>query len=277
MEKARLNDGRGIDIGEEPLGSKWKDREKVTWLDIYDRMKVDIPVGEVRGMKITKFEVKDPDDWTDADERREDIISPLEYVRMLRDNRAPQPGWYTRLSEGDQVWMSDTTAERQDHAEPVMVIGHTKAERVVINGLGIGMVLAAALSYDHVKHVDVVEADDRVIELLGPHYQNDPRVHIHHGDAVEQMRKWCSDARWDVGWTDIWPEITPVNLPQMKLFTDFYGERCGFHGNWSEDIVKRDVWDNRYIEKANLEYLTEADRAAFESDDEDAAWDMDDE
>lgn len=238
-------------------------------MDIYDRMKVNVPVGEVRGMKITKFEVKDPDDWTEADERRKDVVSPLQLARMRFEGRAPRPGWYTHLSEGDTVWMSDTTAERRDHAEPVFAICSLKAERVIINGLGIGMVLAAALNYDHVKHVDVVEVDDRIIELVGPHYLKDPRVHIHHADAVEQMKKWGPEERWDVGWTDIWPEISPENLPQMKEFTDFYGTRCGFHANWSEDMAKRAVWDFQHLDGTYLEYLTVEDQERFEEEDED--------
>lgn len=242
----------------------------MAWVDIYDRMKVDVPEGESRGMKISKFEVKGPDDWTEADESRGDVTSLLELARMKRDGRAPKPGWYTRLTEGDVVWMSDTTAEREDHAEPVLAIRHLKAERVLINGLGLGMVLSAALTFDHVKHVDVVERDGRVVELVGPHYLKDPRVRIHHADAVEQMKNWAPDERWDVGWTDIWPTITLENLPQMAEFTDFYGKRCGFHDNWSEELCKRQVWDYQHLYPEFLKYLTDSDRAAFQSDDEDA-------
>lgn len=243
------------------------------WLDIYDRMKVDIPEGEIGGMRISRFEVKALDDWLDSDESREDILSPLEYVRLERDGRAPKPGWYTRLSEGLTVWMSDVTAERRDHAEPVFMMSTGHPKRVVINGLGIGMVLSAALTFDSVEHVDVVEADQRVIDLVGPHYLKDPRVRIHHADAVEQMHKWAPGERWDIGWTNIWPTITPDNLPQMKQFSDFYGERCGWHGNWSEDICKRLVCDARHdvrTRKDYWDYLTEDDKDVFRSDDEDA-------
>lgn len=118
-----------------------------------------------------------------------------------------------------------------------------------------------------------MELDDRVIELVGPHYLKDPRVRVHHSDAVEQMKIWAPGERWDVGWTDIWPDISPDNLPQTKEFGDFYGERCGFHGNWSQDIAKRLVWDNRYFERAYLEFLTEEDRERFEAEDEDEDWD----
>lgn len=250
------------------------------YLDIYDRMKVDVPVGEVRGMKIDKFEVVAPRAWTDEHEKRfrdnrgADLMSPLGLARLEMQGRAPKPGWYTRLSEGNTVWMSDTTAERRDHAEPVFHMATTPPERVIINGLGIGMILSAALTFDSVKRVDVVEVDDRIIELVGPHYLKDPRVRIHHADAVEQMKNWDPDERWDVGWTDIWPDINPDNLPQMKQFSDFYGERCGWHGNWSEDIAKRLVWDDRHYDETYMDYLTEEDREVFTSDDEDAEdWD----
>lgn len=249
----------------------------MTWTDIYDRMKVDVPVGEVRGMVISKFEVVHPDEWTTEHEGRKDVISPLQYVRMQWDGRAPNPGWYTRLSEGSTVWMSDTTAERRDHAEPVFAMSATQPERIIINGLGLGMVLAAALTFDSVKHVDVVEKDDRVIDLVGPHYLKDPRVHIHHADAVEQMAKWDPDERWDMGWTDIWPDISADNLPQMREFTDFYGERCGFHGNWSEDIAKRHVWDYRHLFTEHLLLLTPEDKDVFRSEEEDAEEYWDDE
>lgn len=246
------------------------------YMDIYDRMKVDVPTGEVGGMKIAKFEVVSPDAWTDEHEKRMkdgsgDLVGLLQLARMEFDEgRPPKPGWYTRLSEGGRVWMSDTTYERMDHIEPVQEIGSAKAKRVIINGLGIGMVLTAALSYDHVEHVDVVEIDQRIIDLVGPHYQKDPRVHIHHADAAKQMQAWPADVRWDVGWTDIWPDICADNLEEMKSFTDFYGPRCGFHANWSEEIAKRQAWDNRHYEKGYLKFLTEEDVASFlDEDDQD--------
>lgn len=237
-------------------------------LDIYDRMKVEIPIGEVDGMRVSKFEVIEDDSWTKEHEKRKDVVSPVHMMRMRMQGRAPRPGWYTRLAEGSSVWMSDTTAERREHAEPVFAMSALKPKRVIINGLGLGMVLSAALSFDSVEHVDVVEIDERVIKLVGPHYLKDKRVTIHHADAVEQMKRWPSGARWDVGWSDIWPEICADNLPQMHQFTDFYGERCDFHGNWSEDISKRAVWNNRRYEKEYLHLLTDEDREQFAEEDE---------
>lgn len=130
--------------------------------------------------------------------------------------------------------MSDTTAERQDHADAVARIHLGKAERVLINGLGLGMVLTAALAYDHVKHVDVVEADERVIKLVGPHYQQDPRVNIVHADAYEQMGNWSPGPRmrWDVAWSDIWPDISADNIEGMDRLHKYYSKRSRWHGMW---------------------------------------------
>ena len=214
----------------------------MTYRSYSDRMQVTVPEGEVDGLAVQRFEVIDPDDWTDADKERTDVISPLGYMRMVRDGRECYPGWYTRLvdrNEPDEhghplVWMSDTTAERAEHAEAVAHIQMGKAKRVLINGLGLGMVLQAALTYDHVTHVDVVEADERVIKLVGPHYTTDPRVNIIHEDAYEQMGNWSMGPRlrWDVAWSDIWSEIVADNLGGMDRLHNYYRRRSAWHGMW---------------------------------------------
>lgn len=210
------------------------------WRTFQDRMTVTVPEGEVDGLRVQRFQVIDPADWTEADNGRKDVISPLEYVRMIRDGRGCEPGWYTRMADYNEkdshgrakIWMSDTDAEREDHLKAVATIQMQKASRVVINGLGLGMVLAAALTYDHVRHVDVIESDERVIKLVGPHYTTDPRVNIIHADAYDQVHAWSSGTRWDVGWSDIWPTMSSDNLPGMDRLHAFYRLRCQFHGMW---------------------------------------------
>lgn len=210
-----------------------------------DRMQVTVPEGEVDGLVVQRFEVVAMDEWTPEDEARKDVLSLLELARMERDGRGCESGWYTRLLDMNEkddrgrskIWMSDTTAERRDHRGPVAHIQLSKAKRVLINGLGLGMVLHAALSYEHVEHVDVVESDERVIKLIGPHYQKDPRVNIIHADAYEQVEEWKNIrnpvVRWDVGWSDIWPTIDSSNLPSMDKLHAFYRNRCGWHGMWA--------------------------------------------
>lgn len=199
------------------------------YISYTDRMEVTVPEGEVDGLKVMKFEVTGEELWN--------------LRQALRYGRGCDPGTYTKLVDFKEenldlglhpvLWMSDTTAEREDHKEPVAYIELTKAKRVLINGLGLGMVLQAALSYDHVEHVDVVEADERVIKLIGPHYLKDPRVNIIHADAYEQARAWPRGSKWDIAWSDIWPEISADNLDGMDELHKFYRRRCYWHGMWA--------------------------------------------
>lgn len=202
------------------------------WITYQDRMTVTVPEGEVDGLVIKRFEVSPYDLWNLRQE--------------LHHGRGTRPGTYTKLVDltelDDQgnplLWMSDTDAEKSDHAEAVAHIQLSKARKVLINGLGLGMVVAAALTYDHVERVDVVERDKRVIDLVGPHYLKDSRVHIIHADAYEQMRGWSSGPRlrWDVGWSDIWPEIRADNIPGMDRLHGYYRRRCTWHGMWARQM-----------------------------------------
>lgn len=216
----------------------------ITTYEDWERLTVSVPEGEVDGLRVQRFEVKGLGDWTEADDGRDDVIRPLAYVRMIRDGRETKPGWYTRLLDFNNrdddghstLWMSDTDAEKSDHMEAVAAMALSKAERVLINGLGLGMVVAAALTFDHVQHVDVVEADERVIKLVGPHYLKDPRVNIIHADAYEQAKSWPRGTRWDVAWSDIWPTISSDNLPGMDELHKVYRRRTQWHGMWARKI-----------------------------------------
>lgn len=189
-----------------------------------DRLTVDVPEGERDGMRVERFTIGESD-W--------------KLARMQIRGRGTKPGSYTKLTCGGTFWMSDTDAEKRDHFEAVQMMGSLHAERVLINGLGLGMVLAAALSFDHVQHVDVVERDARVIALVGPTYLADSRVAIHQADAYEQTQAWPTGTRWDVGWSDIWPDLCTDNLSSYARLNRSYGRRTRWHGCWGEGILRR--------------------------------------
>lgn len=191
----------------------------------HDRLKITLPEGEVDGLRVERFEMKP----YDLDNMRE----------ALRTERQTTPGWYTRLYDATTktMWMSDVDAEKRDHWPAVQAIQREKAERVLIQGLGLGMVLAAALSYDHVTHVDVIEKDERVIKLVGPHYNKDPRVHLHHADAWDAMESWPRGTRWDVGWSDIWLDLCTDQIPEQDRMNRFYRRRCAWHQCWARDVL----------------------------------------
>jgi hypothetical protein len=132
--------------------------------------RVTVPEGELDGARIARFTVPK---------------ESLENLRMQIHGRGTKPGEYTGLWLDDRLWMSDTDAEWFDHLEAVYKIRRPVTKRVLINGLGLGMVVKAALEQPHVERVDVVELDERVAKLVGPHYATDPRFHLHVADAYE--------------------------------------------------------------------------------------------
>lgn len=151
----------------------------------------------------------------------------IQNIRLAFSGRGCRPGTYTRLVHQKRgVVMSDTTAEQRDHIEFVWKAkGH-----VLINGLGLGMCLAAALKKPEVTNATVVEIDPDVISLVGRHY-SDPRVEIVNSDAFEyQIPK---GARYGAVWHDIWDDICSDNLPEMHKLHRKYGRRCDWQGSWA--------------------------------------------
>lgn len=192
---------------------------------------VTVPEGKKGPWEVRRFEVK-KDDFG-----RIDFHNP---------GRSVPPGIYTGLFHAQRgVVMSDTQAEISDHMAAMHQITKIECKRVLIHGLGIGMVLKQALDTEHVEHVDVVEIDQDVIDLVGPHYLTDPRLTIHHGDAL--TFKFPKGSRWDVAWHDIWDSICDDNRPQMSRLMRRYGRATVWQDCWGKymlDYMRRQ--DNRW-------------------------------
>jgi hypothetical protein len=187
-------------------------------------MRIDFAEAEFEGAKIRKCEIGE-----------NDIGNLLEQIKYGRGTR---PGTYTQLIVDGQLWMSDTDAECSDHLPVLGAVRISRAKRVLINGLGLGVVLTGVLSFDHVEHIDVVEIDPRVIKLIGPHFAGDDRVNLITADAYAQSKAWPVGTRWDVVWHDIWPDINAGNLDGMKRLHRSYGKRCGWQGSWSRPQIE---------------------------------------
>jgi len=207
-------------------GGRLSDRELLAL------MRVEVPEGRILGMFTERFQVE-PGNWRNT------------YLSI--HGRGTAPGWYTVLAEEApelrdkrRVWMSDTDAERRDHLPALHAIQRLRARRVLVNGLGLGMVIKAALALSTVEHVDVVERDGRVISLTGPVYTSDPRVHITRGDALEQCFRWPQGARWDVAWHDIWPTGDPQYREELETLTEAYAGRVRWQGAWAADAIMDD-------------------------------------
>lgn len=185
-----------------------------TWWAQY---KIDVPEGSSGPWTVERFTVSAQD-------------AELERLRsMFNGGRGCPEGTYTRLCRNSAVVMSDTRDEIADHLGVIHRCKDTRVKRVLINGLGLGVVLGAVLRNDHIEHVDVVEVDADVIALVGSHYA-DARLTIHHGDAY--TIRWPKGLRWDVAWHDVWDDLCEDNLPLMAKLHRRYGRRVSWQTSW---------------------------------------------
>lgn len=183
---------------------------------------VDIPQGQRGLWRIERFTVDD----------KGAMIHNLIAARDARmTGEAPRsivPGEYTRLCHADDVIMSDTPAEMREH----LPIIRAASGQVLINGLGLGMVLAACLDKPEVAHVTVVELAAEVIELVGPHYQAryGSRLMIVQADALTWEPP--KDMQYAAVWHDIWPDVSSDNLLPMRQLREKYRDHSDWQGCW---------------------------------------------
>ena len=200
-------------------------------VNVYEKYKVNLPDMENEKWIVTHFTISEKLDF--------------ENLRLARDGRGISPGVYTRLhrkrADGtydiNSLVMSDTTAEIRDHLDII-----DKAYgRVLLNGLGIGMVLGAVLQNPKVTHVDVVEISKELIDLIGPYYKNE-RISFYNADAY--TIKWPKGTRWDVAWHDIWDELYENNLELMTKLHRKYGRMVDWQDSWGKSFLLRQRRNN---------------------------------
>lgn len=182
-----------------------------------------VPTGELNGVKVSNFDIP-----------RNDLRNVME---ALKTGRGTVPGRYVKLVVDGRLWMSDTDAEYADHRPAINRLHRPGVRRVLITGLGLGLVLQAALDNPEVEHIDVIEIDQRVIDLVGAHYEKDPRVTIVHADAY--THEWPRGTKWDVAWHDIWPDLSGDNIAEMDTLKARYRSRAGWQGFWGRALLLR--------------------------------------
>jgi hypothetical protein len=157
--------------------------------------------------------------------------------RAIRDGNAfavVHPGTYKRLTHKTRgVIMSNTPMEVRTNIDAYFAA----KGRVLINGLGLGMLLEGILHKPDVTYVRVIEAEQDVIDLVGPHFANDPRVEIVKADAYTY--KPAKGEKFDYVWHDIWDEISADNLPKMATLNRKYARAAEAQGTWSREQVRR--------------------------------------
>ncbi len=109
--------------------------------------------------------------------------------------------------------------------------------KVLVNGLGLGVLLKALLDKGDITEVTVIENSEDVINLVAETYLSDDRVSIIHADAFEW--KPPKGKRYDFVWHDIWDYICADNLPDMHKLHRKYGRRTSHQESWCRDRCER--------------------------------------
>lgn len=208
-----------------------------TTQNLLDTMEVTVPEGVSGNVKIRKV-----------------ITGPPSMRDMIRNSNrmVPEGCRITVLYRDGRLWMSDTPAERRDHMPPLLTAQNLAARRVLINGLGLGMIVQGLLAVASVEHIDVVEIDPNVIALVGDHYRQQATamgktIEIHQGDAY--TIQWPPGTVWDVAWSDIWEHASIDNLAGMQRLSRRYGRRVRWHGHWLRDQLRADQRESRRLER----------------------------
>lgn len=186
----------------------------------WSEYKVDVPEGHIGDWTVERFEIT----------KEAARLYKLQAALQGHGYRAVRPGSYTRLVCRGQLIMSDTPAEIRDH---LGIIGRATG-KVLLNGLGLGLVLHACLRKPDVDHVAVIEIAPEVINLIAPHLyeQFGNRFTIYEANALTW--KAPKHSRWNVVWHDIFDSICTDNLPVMTHLKRRYGGRCDWQGCWAE-------------------------------------------
>jgi len=185
---------------------------------------IEVPDGVSGDWSVSTFEV------SDKEAKRHSMMSA-----WSSSCRPISAGTYKQLKRKNHLVMSNTPMEIRDHS---WFASHArKCERVLLNGLGLGMVLKMILESETVKHVTVIEKSEDVIKLSAQTYLVDPRVEIIHADAFEW--KPPRGARYGAVFHDIWDDICGDNLPEMIKLKSKYRRRTDYQECWCEDQCRR--------------------------------------
>ncbi len=183
------------------------------------QVQINVPEGESGDWRVEHFEVSDQD-------------FEMSKIRAgFRPRELMRPGSYVRLMHGNTLIMSNTHDEALDHLSFIWQAKRFGGD-VLINGLGLGMCIAAI--QDHVNSITVIEKSEDVIKLVSSAY---PDATVIHANALE----WAPPrgTRYSAVWHDIWPYICADNLPEMHKLHHKYGRKTDWQGSWCRHECER--------------------------------------
>ncbi|MCU6748075.1 hypothetical protein OCV51_10495 [Faecalicatena acetigenes] len=140
-------------------------------------------------------------------------------------------GRFIRLTRRGEVVMSDTDMEKRTNAAFI----RNAHGKVLIGGLGIGLIILAIQDKEEVEQIIVVEKNKEVIDLVGSQLPLNSKVAIVNDDVFE----YKPDLKYNTIYMDIWNYINEdVYREEMKPLINRYRKY----------LVPQSEDENRYID-----------------------------
>ena len=193
-----------------------------------------------------------------SDYQRIDIYESKEFGRFLTLDG------FMMLTEKDEFIYHEMITH-----VPMMV--HPNPEQVLIIGAGDGGAVRELVKYESVRHIDLVEIDEMVVDVCKKYLPktacalDDPRLHIHYEDGLKYIRS-CEN-QYDL----IIVDSTDPFGPGEGLFTrEFYGScykalhKDGIMVNqhespfYQEDVAAMQRAHKRIVESFPISYVYQA-------------------
>lgn len=149
-------------------------------------------------------------------------------------------GDHIRLMHNGEVVMSDTKMERMTNQE-FLNAAHGK---VLIGGLGIGLILLPLLEDDEITEITVVEYSQEVIDMVLPQLPKSEKLKVVQGNVFE----YFPEHQYNTIYMDIWNSInSDVYWDEMVPLTEFYEDyldetdKDAYIGCWASYEAENDL------------------------------------
>lgn len=145
-------------------------------------------------------------------------------------------GEYVRLLVNGQVMMSDTPMERFTNKKFI----DDAHGRVMIAGLGIGLITQAIQDKENVSEIIVVEKHKDVIDLVADKIMH-AKIKILNADIFDNV--FDKTEKFDTIYFDIWPTITTENLEEMAKLHRMYLKnkrtKESYMDSWMREFLRK--------------------------------------
>ena len=188
---------------------------------MFAKMAEIIPEGEFGSAKVKHFRV-------------DEFESRMSAFR--RGGYVPE-GQYARLTVDRTLVMSDTPMEHATNYK----FAFKAHGKVLVAGLGLGMVLTAILEKPSVESVTVVEISQDVVNLISPHFPS-PKLSIITADIFDWRPE--KGIKFNVIYFDIWPDVCVDNIAEIAKLHRAFARRLdradpkAWMHSWQYDTLK---------------------------------------